>query len=310
MRRNTFFVNTLLLSILFIQTITAQTIGTSAVTPEMRKEANDYFVKQDWVNAQKVYENIVRLEPENARAMARLGAVYHSLGQYAKAAEVLQKALSVPNSQMFAPPVMYNVAAAYSRLNDKNKAYEWLDKSVQAGFSMTQTMSGDADFEKLRGEAKFKELLAKTERNAKPCTARAEYRQFDFWIGEWEVKTAQGQPAGTSSIQLILNDCVLLENWASQNMTGKSFNMYNTASGKWEQKWMDDKGSVTDYSGTMKDANTLQYLAETTTNGQKALLRMTFTKLSPDQVRQHGEASTDSGKTWATQYDLIYFRKK
>lgn len=46
----------------------------------------------------------------------------------------------------------------------------------------------------------------------KPCTTRPEYRQFDFWIGEWDVQ-AGGNQAGTNSVQLILGDCVIFENW-------------------------------------------------------------------------------------------------
>ena len=45
-----------------------------------------------------------------------------------------------------------------------------------------------------------------------PCAPEA--RQFDFWVGEWNVTTAEGQQAGTNSIRLILDDCVLQETWA------------------------------------------------------------------------------------------------
>jgi hypothetical protein len=37
---------------------------------------------------------------------------------------------------------------------------------------------------------------------------------------------------------------------------------------------------------------------------------MTFTPVNPDLVRQFGEVSTDSGKTWVSSFDLYYHRKK
>jgi hypothetical protein len=37
---------------------------------------------------------------------------------------------------------------------------------------------------------------------------------------------------------------------------------------------------------------------------------MTFTNLSPDKLRQHGEISKDNGVTWSTEYDLEYRRKR
>ena len=40
------------------------------------------------------------------------------------------------------------------------------------------------------------------------------------------------------------------------------------------------------------------------------MLRLTFFPVSANEVRQLGEASADGGKTWKTQYDLYYHRKK
>lgn len=48
--------------------------------------------------------------------------------------------------------------------------------------------------------------------SAAPCKSKPECRQFDFWVGEWDVQNPQGQPAGTSSVRLILGDCVIFEN--------------------------------------------------------------------------------------------------
>jgi hypothetical protein len=38
--------------------------------------------------------------------------------------------------------------------------------------------------------------------------------------------------------------------------------------------------------------------------------KLTFFRLGPDRVRQLSEVSTDGGKTWTTNYDLIYTRRK
>ena len=51
----------------------------------------------------------------------------------------------------------------------------------------------------------------------KPCS-RPEYRQFDFWIGEWEAFGLNGQKAGDSKISLILDSCVILEEWTSASV--------------------------------------------------------------------------------------------
>lgn len=143
---------------------------------------------------------------------------------------------------------------------------------------------------------------------AKPCSM-PEHRQFDFWIGEWDV-TMGGQTAGTNSIQLILGDCVLLENWAgSKGGNGKSFNLFNAAKGKWQQTWVDSSGNMLELYGEFKDG-VMQLVGENARNGKKTLQRITWKVLDKDRVRQHWEQSQDEGKTWTTAFDGLYTRKK
>jgi len=148
--------------------------------------------------------------------------------------------------------------------------------------------------------------------HAKPCAARPESRQFDFWIGEWRVENEKGEKAGDSSIQLILGDCVIFENWTSvRGMTGKSFNTWNPYRKKWQQSWVADTGDVQDFrDGEFKDG-VMRFLAEAVTReGKPILRRLSFHHLNKDRVRQHSERSLDGGKSWATEYDFAYLRKR
>jgi hypothetical protein len=43
---------------------------------------------------------------------------------------------------------------------------------------------------------------------AAPCDAPA-HREFDFWLGEWEVRTPDGKLAGTNRIEREHDGCVL-----------------------------------------------------------------------------------------------------
>ena len=144
-----------------------------------------------------------------------------------------------------------------------------------------------------------------------PCKSRPEYRQFDFWVGEWDVRNPQGQQAGTNSVQLILGDCVLLENWTgARGGQGKSFNVYNAAKGKWQQTWVDNAGNVLELSGEYRDG-AMRFTGESVgRGGAKTLERLTFTKVGDDRVRQLWEQSADGGKTWTVTFDGAYVRKK
>ena len=270
--------------------------------------AEEFFQKQDWPNAVKAFQALTAQEPTNGRLWYRLGLAYFGQANYGKAAEALHKAETIGHN----PTVMYNLACTYARLEEKDRAFEWLEKTAQRGFRQAQLLENDPDLAKLRADSRYPALLEKVRANAQPCAQIPEARQFDFWLGEWEVKNTLDQPAGQSSIQLILGKCVLLENWTNAaGGSGKSFNVFNRQTRQWHQTWVDDQGTFTEYKqGEYKDGK-LTYLAEQLdAKGQKQWQRMTFYNLGPNQVRQFGEVSTDGGKTWQPSFDLMYYRKK
>lgn len=151
----------------------------------------------------------------------------------------------------------------------------------------------------------------------KPCS-KPEFRQFDFWIGEWEAFAPNGKKGGDSKITVILDSCVILEEWTSANAqqgliyTGKSFNSYNAATKQWQQTWTDNTGNTTEFLRGEGSNGKIVYYADNVAGpaGKNFKRRLTFTKLSEDKVRQLGERSDDDGKTWTTEYDLEYRRKK
>jgi tetratricopeptide (TPR) repeat protein len=269
--------------------------------------AEEFFQKKDWPNAIKAYQALATQEPSNGRYWYRLGMAYFGQANYQQAAEALRKAEAIGHN----PTVMYNLACTYARLNEKDQAFDWLNQTAQRGFRQAQMLETDNDLAGLRADPRFPALLEKVRANAQPCTQTPEARQFDFWIGEWEVKNTLGQTAGQSSVQMILGKCVLLENWTDAlGNSGKSFNVFNRQTRQWHQTWVDDQGSFTEYKqGEYKDGK-LTYLAEQIgPNGQKQWQRMTFFNLGPERVRQFGELSTDGGKTWQVSFDLMYHRK-
>jgi hypothetical protein len=152
---------------------------------------------------------------------------------------------------------------------------------------------------------------------SKPCSASV-YRQFDFWLGEWEALGVNGKKAGDSKISIMLDSCIILEEWTSVSVTngvryaGKSYNTYNAAKKKWQQYWVDNAAGVTEYFNGYYDDNKMIMETANEKLGDTAyqILKMTFYNLGLDKVRQHGESSGDGGKTWKTDFDFEYRRKK
>jgi hypothetical protein len=151
----------------------------------------------------------------------------------------------------------------------------------------------------------------------RPCSS-PEYRQFDFWIGEWEVYGLNGQKAGDSKISLILDSCIILEEWTSANISrgvryaGKSFNTYNSRTKQWQQTWVDNVGGSTEYLKGQLEKNIMVFSTYSFqfSKDTMAVRRLSFTNISKEKVRQHAEITKDDGKSWATEYDLEYRRKK
>jgi hypothetical protein len=54
---------------------------------------------------------------------------------------------------------MYNMACAYSMKNDTEAAFEWLRKSLVAGFSFKELLTNDRDLENLRADPRFEGLV-------------------------------------------------------------------------------------------------------------------------------------------------------
>lgn len=273
---------------------------------EMHKTANEFFQKKDYQNSAQSYEQIIKIKADDARALFRYGLSLHGLGKSKEAIPFMEKAISLSNPNMVMP---YYLAAVYAKSGDKEKSYEQLEKIISSGVIETKDLTDEEDFVSMREEKRFKDLVIKADFAVNPCKASPEYRQFDFWIGEWDAKTPQGFVAGTNKIELILGDCIILENWTQGNMSGKSFNIYDKTDKKWHQTWVDSKGTLTEYIGEFKDGKML-YHAEEMRNGEKVNMRLTFSKLPDGNVRQFAEESKDGGNTWKTRYELIYSPKK
>jgi len=277
---------------------------TAALAIAGRPEADALFNAKDWAGAASAYEQVVAGVPGDTQAWYRLGVSRHQLGQYPQAAAAYEKADAAST-----PPrgTKYNLACVYAMMGRKDDAFRVLDAMVGSGFSSTSTLQADPDFASLKGDARFKELLAKIDRTAHPCVGDPKARQFDFWVGEWDAVTPDGQKAGSSVVQNVVEGCIILENWTDpMGGTGKSINYYDPLEGKWHQDWVSSTGGIIHYVGEMSGGAMILTGELRLRGGTTKPARCTWTPQPDGRVRQMGEGSTDGGKTWTMQYDIYY----
>lgn len=141
-----------------------------------------------------------------------------------------------------------------------------------------------------------------------PCSAPA-YRQFDFWLGEWDVFEEGGSTAeARASVTRIQNNCGLREQYeGTDGGSGESLSMYDPSTSEWQQTWLSSRGQIVFIHGTLQgEAMTLSGTDDS--GGGHRLVRGVW-KPESGGVRETAERSSDDGKTWTPWFDLS-FRKR
>lgn len=153
---------------------------------------------------------------------------------------------------------------------------------------------------------------AVVQRRPAGCTA-PENRQFDFWLGEWDVSNS-GTTAlvAESSITLADQGCVILEYWRPfQGASGHSINGYDAVAKEWRQTWIDATGRITPYGGTVQNGTLFMddRSNPSPASAQFKKRRMNFRPIDPNTVRQWGEGWDEAKQAWVVTWDLTYRRR-
>jgi hypothetical protein len=135
------------------------------------------------------------------------------------------------------------------------------------------------------------------------------YRDFDFWLGEWQVHTPEGKLAGTNRISREYAGCVLHERYdTGRGYSGESLNTYDPARQTWHQTWVDSAGTLLLLEGALRGTS-MVLEGQTTAEGGKATRhRITWTPAADGSVRQLWESS-EAGATWKVVFAGRYTKK-
>lgn len=270
---------------------------------QIEADADAAFVAGDWKAAQPLYETVTEAKPEDATAWFRLGlSTLEAGGSGERAVSAYRKAIELGSP---AVPALFGIARSQAQAKSP-KTLATVAEMVALGPSrgLAQRLEAHADFEWLQSDPRFLEAV----QQLLPCTGAA-YRQFDFWIGDWDVENPQGQVVGHNLISNSLDGCLVLEEWESQRgHKGLSLNYYDDAKKTWTQIFRDNSGVIAtwpDLVGGFRDGS----MVLESDPEQPSRSRWTWTKLTEGKVRQMAESSTDGGKTWAVTWDSYYIRR-
>lgn len=259
----------------------------------------------------KAYQRIVKGKKTNGLAWFRLGMAHHNIGNYTEAVKPYQEAL---NLWFQTTTVTFRLARVYAILKQSDQAFAELEKATKQGFATTKDgFALEPDLDNIRSLPRFGDIVKLAEASiCTTCNGQAEYRQFDFWVDEWDVRPFATPnaiptcPQHDRTRKRKLYDCWELLH--KRLLYGQEFQYLRYLGKKWRRFWNNNFGQVIQYEGEYDEKEKALKCRSVSRNsqGQKVLGKMTFYNLSPDKVRQLWESSTDDSKTWTGTFDGLY----
>ena len=143
------------------------------------------------------------------------------------------------------------------------------------------------------------------------CDA-AEYRQLDFWIGDWdtfETDTPGGSSIARARVEPIAQGCALHELYEqADGLVGDSILSYDPVRRQWQQTWVTNRGSIMLLWGGFEDGALVLEGEVHLRDGTTVLQRITW-KAQGAGVRESAVLSKDGGKTWTPAFDVLFLKR-
>jgi hypothetical protein len=151
-------------------------------------------------------------------------------------------------------------------------------------------------------------VLALASSLAQACTG-SDFRAFDFWLGDWQVRTPDGKLAGHNHIELAQGGCVLHEHYTTERgYSGESLNIYDATRKVWHQTWVDNGGMLLVLEGGPVNGAMVMEGQTANADAKPTRHRITWTPNKDGSVRQLWE-STDTAGNWTVAFDGKYTHK-
>ena len=151
-----------------------------------------------------------------------------------------------------------------------------------------------------------------------PCSSPGA-REFDFWLGEWDLTWPAEQTGGDvgetltgrNSITRLFDDCVIEENFTTHDgaFRGHSVSVFDEKKGLWRQTWVDSAGAYLWFTGRF-DGEVMTLSTEPTErDGETVINRMVFSDIGPESLEWAWQRSTDEGANWSSLWNISYRKR-
>jgi len=145
------------------------------------------------------------------------------------------------------------------------------------------------------------------------CSA-PEFRQLDFWLGEWDVRWDATKDmeagSGTNTVTRVLGGCVVQEDFvggpSTGGLVGRSVSIFHAPTQRWRQTWVDNQGGHFALVGGPEG----QRFVLTASRAADAVpaQRMVFEDITERRLTWRWQTTADAGATWNDQWVIHYTR--
>ena len=156
---------------------------------EKFQEAQTLSQNGDYGGALKILRELEK-ETDNANIDFMIGFCLHASGELDEAIEYHKKAVDTP----LKTTALYNLACAYSLKEDKDKAFEYLKKSIESGYhqpEQVQHAKQDPDFKNIKEDPRWNDMVAMMENDGKMPSKKS----TDGLLGEWQMESGMKSAA-------------------------------------------------------------------------------------------------------------------
>ena len=148
---------------------------------ELMEAAGAQIQQQDYKAAAATLQKVVELDAENPIAWQLLGFSLHLSGDVDGAIPAHERAATFDQTRGIS---LYNLGCAYTLKSDTDKAFDYLNQAVAAGFRRRSQFETDGDLDALREDVRFERLMARVRQEDVTDDFTA-----DALVGQWLVES-------------------------------------------------------------------------------------------------------------------------
>jgi hypothetical protein len=265
------------------------------------------FEQHRWQDAINEYRSLLAASPEDRLSLLRIAQAQRELHRYEEALATLEQARTAN-----APEAMVDLERArnLALLGRKDEALDALDASDHSGVRALELVETAHEFDSFRSLSRFQRVERNIRARVYPCESEPEARDFDFWIGRWEVREPDGTLVGTDTIEKRDGGCSIVERYeGAGGSSGTSMSFYLPSRGEWRQVWTGSGGTMFDITGKVVDGSMrMEGQVEYIEGNRVVAFRGSWTQAADGRVRQRLEEFDLGAQTWIVWFDGFFRR--